>query len=213
MKNLAKLLLGLLLLAAIPLHAQSPGPTAITGNQCLSLNLLLSSPLVITVSGAWSGTLQPQVAGILPQNATVTPLGGSVTQPNITGNGIYTTTVTAPQMFQVCGQGISGSATLTFTPPQPTSTSGVITGVQCSVLDVYITGLVSITVSGSWSGTIQPEIYIGPSQLASVIPIGLSTPLNAIINNGTYTTFLTSPNVLQLCGAPIIGNATISMAS
>ena len=202
-----------LLLCSSAAFAQSAGPTNLTGSQCLSTNIFVSTPIVITVTGSWSGILQPQVLGQIGQNVTVTPIGITTPQPNIRANGIFTTTISGPNAFQVCAQSISGTATVTFAPPAQTSTAGNLTGSQCLALDVYIPGLASVVVTGNWSGQLQPQVYVAPPLNGTVNLIGVTTPQSTILNNGTYTTYVTVPNVWQLCAEGITGTASLTMTS
>ena len=202
-----------LLLCSSAAFAQSAGPTNLTGSQCLSTNIFVSTPIVITVTGSWSGILQPQVLGQIGQNVTVTPIGITTPQPNIQANGIFTTTISGPNAFQVCAQSISGTATVTFAPPAQTSTAGNLTGSQCLALDVYIPGLASVVVTGNWSGQLQPQVYVAPPLNGTVNLIGVTTPQSTILNNGTYTTYVTVPNVWQLCAEGITGTASLTMTS
>lgn len=202
-----------LLLCSSAAFAQSAGPTNLTGSQCLSTNIFVSTPIVITVTGSWSGILQPQVLGQIGQNVTVTPIGITTPQPNIQANGIFTTTISGPNAFQVCAQSISGTATVTFAPPAQTSTAGNLTGSQCLALDVYIPGLASVVVTGNWSGQLQPQVYVAPPLNGTVNLIGVTTPQSTILNDGTYTTYVTVPNVWQLCAEGITGTASLTMTS
>ena len=209
MRKLFLPLLPLVLMAAA--SAQSAGPTNLTGSQCLSLNVFQSAPIVITVSGSWSGILQP--LSNASSKVPVTQIGIRASQTIISANGIYTTVVTAVNQFQVCAKSISGTATVTIAPPAQSTASGTITGTQCVLLDDYIPGLVQIAVSGSWSGMIQPLLYLDPVRNSTVFPVGVTQPQGRIIGNGTYTTTLTAPTVLQMCGASVSGSATVSMTS
>jgi hypothetical protein len=191
--------------------AQNVGPVNLTGSQCITSVFATSQNLVITVTGTWSGILQPQVMAQFATNTAVTPIGLTSPTPNIRENGIYTINVTGPNQFQVCAQSISGTATVTFAAAAQTTVTGSISGTQCLSLNSYIPGLVLITISGSWSGAIQS--YVSYNQPGTVNQIGVSSPQKTVIYNGTYTTYLTTPNVLQFCGATISGTATITMTS
>ena len=121
--------------------------------------------------------------------------------------------ISGPNAFQVCAQSISGTATVTFAPPAQTSTAGNLTGSQCLALDVYIPGLASVVVTGNWSGQLQPQVYVAPPLNGTVNLIGVTTPQSTILNNGTYTTYVTVPNVWQLCAEGITGTASLTMTS
>jgi hypothetical protein len=209
-----KLLFALCILICGMAHAQSAGPTNLTGTQCLSLNVFTATNLVITITGSFNGILQPQIFTNSAQPTTVIPLGSTTSQPNISQSGIYTTSVSAPNNFQVCAQNISGTATVTFSTPQYfTTATGTITGNQCVSLNIYIPGLANVVVTGSWAGALQPFVYLGPPQPGTVSLIGVSAPQATIIGDGTYTTYITTPNVWQICGISVSGTATVVMTS
>lgn len=202
-----------LLLFPAAMFAQSAGPANLTGSQCLSINVFNTNLLIITVTGSWHGSLQPQVFTQTAQNTTVTPIGISAAQPTITANGTFTTSVYAANNFRVCANNISGTATVTFTSAAQTSTVANITGTQCATLNVYIAGTAQITVTGNWGGAIQPKLYLDPPRNGTVTLIGTSAPQSQILSDNTYTTYVTNPNVLQMCAVGVSGTATINMSS
>jgi len=92
------------------------GPFSITSSQCAVISVgNRVSTVAINVSGTWSGTLQPQVAiqGQAAANTQVTPSTSSTAQSTITGNGIFTSSVSGYDTFQLCGNTVSsGTATV-----------------------------------------------------------------------------------------------------
>ena len=90
--------------------------------------------------------------------------------------------------------------------------NGTITGTQCFGIDVSGMGTVGIQVTGSWSGTIQPEVSIAGQapQNTSVYPTGSSTSQSTIIANNVYQTVsISGANYFQVCGNTVTGTANI----
>lgn len=110
-----KKLLILALLCALPAFAQV-GPVNITSTQCAVISAgNRVSTVAINVSGTWSGTLQPQVTiqGQSAANVQVTPSTSSTAQSTITGNGVFTASVSGYDTFQLCGNTVgSGTAVI-----------------------------------------------------------------------------------------------------
>lgn len=97
------------------------GPFTFTGTACVDANVEGQSQIAITISGTWTGTIQPKVAvrGQAAANTQVVPSTSSTAASTITANGIYTSTVAGYTTFSLCGNTVSGgSATVTFSVTQ-----------------------------------------------------------------------------------------------
>lgn len=98
------------------------GPFTFTGTSCLpEANVEGQSQIAMTISGTWTGTIQPKVAvrGQAAANTQVVPSTSSTAASTITANGIYTSTVAGYTTFSLCGSTVSGgSATVTFSVTQ-----------------------------------------------------------------------------------------------
>jgi len=81
--------------------------------------------------------------------------------------------------------------------------SGSITSNQCVSVDVSQTGsTVGIQVTGTWSGTLQPQITIqGQSPVNTVVtPVGSTTTQSTITANGGFTAAVAGASTFQVCG-------------
>src|ERR1700757_1174661 len=96
----------------------------ITGTGCLQVrtNGVGVVGIVVKDSGAaWSGTIQGQVivednkAGTAG-NVQITPYSSSTAQSTITANGSYQANVSGTNYFQVCGNVVTNTASITLVP-------------------------------------------------------------------------------------------------
>lgn len=90
--------------------------------------------------------------------------------------------------------------------------TGIITTTagQCPSLDASRTGLVSIQVTGSWTGTLTPEISVqgaNSPQITQVVPSTSSTPQTSITANGVY--YASGGGAVYVCGPTSTGTANI----
>lgn len=109
---IAFLLLTLVLCFAGESQAQSFGPISITGSGCASFPVEQQATVGFQVTGTWTGTIQPKAAvqGQAAFNVTVTPSTSSTPQSTVTGNGAFTSSVAGYNLFQVCGNTVTGTA-------------------------------------------------------------------------------------------------------
>jgi hypothetical protein len=91
--------------------------------------------------------------------------------------------------------------------------SGSITSNQCVSVDVSQTGsTVGIQVTGTWSGTLQPQITIqGNAPVNTVVtPVGSTTTQSTITANGGFTAAVAGASTFQVCGNTVgSGTATV----
>lgn len=114
MKNSLKLLL-IALCLSLPAFSQSVGPISITGSQCAQISTFDQSAAVgIYISGSWSGTIQSQgsIQGQAAFNLQVSPSATLTPQSTITANGGYVAAVAGLDLFQVCGNTVTGTAVI-----------------------------------------------------------------------------------------------------
>jgi hypothetical protein len=97
--------------------------------------------------------------------------------------------------------------------PSPIPSTGG--GTACVTIDSSVSGTVTINISGTWTGTIQPQVFvgIGPAVNTTVVPIGSSTAQNNITANGVYqASSVAGVNTFQLCGNTVAsGTAIVNM--
>jgi hypothetical protein len=94
--------------------------------------------------------------------------------------------------------------------------SGAITSSQCVSIDVTAASTVGIQVTGTWSGTLQPEISIQGQAAANiqVTPSTSSTAQSTITANGVYTARVGGGSTFLLCGNTVSsGTANIYLNS
>jgi hypothetical protein len=86
-----------------------------------------------------------------------------------------------------------------------------LTGSQCGSVSVEGKATVAVLVSGSWSGTIQPEVALGGQAAVNtqVTPSTSTTPQATITANGAYTTSTAGFTVFLVCGNTITGTAKV----
>jgi hypothetical protein len=89
--------------------------------------------------------------------------------------------------------------------------SSTLTGTQCFPIDTGGRATVALQVTGSWSGSIQPQAAIqGQSAVnLQVTPVASSTPQSTVTANGAYVVNVAGYSMFQVCGATITGTANI----
>ena len=159
-------LLGLLLLC-VSVHAfgqTRAGPKNIAANStCLSVgvNSGVSSSVLITVSGTWSATLQPEIISHSQpaSNVQATPTTSTTAQSTITANGSYWAVTAGADTFQVCTTAyVSGTAVVTLT---------------------VSSGVASNSLGGGGGGS-------GVSSLSVTVPTGLNVTPGTLNSPGTF---------------------------
>jgi hypothetical protein len=106
---------GLLVACALFAHGQEFPPQTITGTGCTKpYSLSQRGTATYQIIGSWSGTIQPQisVAGQTPVNTQATPANSTTPQATITANGAYFTSVSGYSEFVLCGNSVTGTATI-----------------------------------------------------------------------------------------------------
>lgn len=105
--------------------------------------------------------------------------------------------------------GIGPPALLAQLPASPFS--GTITASGCITVPVGNKGTVTFQVTGSWSGTIQPEGIIdgNPAFNVQVNPFQSSTPQSTVTANNVYTLNVAGLDKFLLCGATVTNTATV----
>jgi hypothetical protein len=90
-----------------------------------------------------------------------------------------------------------------------------ITGSQCAQINTNNSATVVIQVTGTWTGTIQPQGSIqGKAAFnVSVTPQGSTTPQSTITANGAYSVSTAGLDTFQACGNTVTNTATINMNS
>lgn len=93
------------------------------------------------------------------------------------------------------------------------SVSGSITGSSCVSIGTSATDTAAVQITGTWSGTIQPQAFIGgqPAFNVQVKPAGSDTAQNTITGNGTFRAQVAGWSGFQLCGATVTGTAKIHL--
>lgn len=93
-------------------------------------------------------------------------------------------------------------------PLGPTS----LTSTNCTQLDASKSGLISISVTGTWSGAIQASVGVSgdASTSVSVIPANSATSQATITTNGLYYASTYGASFFRLCGATITNTAVIN---
>lgn len=93
---------------------------------------------------------------------------------------------------------------------QPTS----ITNAQCATISATSVSTVGIQVTGTWSGTLQPEVAIQGQAAANtkVTPVGSTTAQSTITANGVYTVNVAAMSTFLVCGNTVSsGTAVVYM--
>lgn len=86
-----------------------------------------------------------------------------------------------------------------------------LTGTGCQSIPVDARATVGIYVSGSWSGTIQPQVTLAgqPPVNAQVKPSTSTTAQSTVTANGAYTAGVSGYSTFVVCGATITGTANV----
>jgi hypothetical protein len=181
-----KLCLSLALVALLSCFAAAQvGPVPITSNQCAVV--LLSNhyaSVAITVSGTWTGTLQPQVIvqGQSPANVQVKASSSASPQNTITANGVFTASVAGVDTLQVCGATVSsGTANVYANPSSATSSNSSGSGSGAT----SCAGLSDSSPSCSIDATLVANV-VGAAPLSSPALTGTPTaPTPITADNST----------------------------
>lgn len=103
---------------------------------------------------------------------------------------------------------------LALAPPAFSQSSGTITTSSasnaCPSLDASRMATVSIQITGTWTGTLNPQIAVSGSnspQATQVTPSNSSTPQTTITANGVYYT--SGGGVIYVCGPTSTGTANV----
>jgi hypothetical protein len=94
----------------------------------------------------------------------------------------------------------------------PSSGPFSITSSQCVTIGVSSsTATIGIQVTGTWTGTLQPEIAISGQAAANtqVIPSTSSTPQSTITANGIYTASVAGASLFLLCGNTVSSGTAV----
>src|SRR5208282_2969404 len=88
-----------------------------------------------------------------------------------------------------------------------------ITANQCAQIRVSAnsSSTVAISVGGTWSGTIQPEVIIAgqTAQNAQVTPSTSTTPQSTITASGIYFAPVAGVDIFEVCGNTITNTAVV----
>lgn len=90
--------------------------------------------------------------------------------------------------------------------------TGTITGSQCKNLSVANRGTVAIQITGSWSGTIQPQVQLGSGGYVNWFVYPASTTSQTTITaNGVYQSNVAGFDNFQICGNTVTGTAAVQI--
>lgn len=116
MKTFIRLLLAVAAaIFPLGLSAQTVGPISVTGSGCATIGAFDNiSTVSINVAGSWTGTIQPKgaIQGQAAFNMQVSPAASATPQSTITANGAYVVPVAGLTLFEVCGNTVTGIATI-----------------------------------------------------------------------------------------------------
>lgn len=86
-----------------------------------------------------------------------------------------------------------------------------ITGTQCVFVSVEGKATVAFQVTGSWSGTIQPQGAIDGQALSNfqVTPSTSRSPQSTVTGNGAFFTSVAGYSNFSLCGNTVTGTANV----
>ena len=104
---------------------------------------------------------------------------------------------------------------LSITALAQNSSSGNITGTQCVTIAVTNRGVVGLQVTGTWTGTIQPQVQIAGSGYVNiqVLPSTGAGAVSNITANGAYQANVSGYDQFKVCGATVSGTATVTAGS
>lgn len=180
----------LLLLFASPFaRGQTAGPTNLTGTQCLGIDSTGLASIGISITGTWSGTIQPSVAigGDAAQNTQVTPSTSSTAQSTITGNGVFYASTSGTNLFQVCGNSITNTAVVRFFGTNLSSRGRSGSGGSGTVSSV------SVTTANGVSGTVATAT----TTPAITLTLGDITPTSTNGVSSTTMAFMDATSSVQ----------------
>lgn len=88
----------------------------ITGTGCASVSVTGKTTIGWQPVGSWTGTIQPKVAlaGQAAVNSTATPSTSTTSAATVTTNGGYYTNISGYDTFLVCGNTVTGTATIYY---------------------------------------------------------------------------------------------------
>lgn len=203
----------LFFLAAGFAHGQSVG--AITSTQCVIIDSSNTGTVGISVTGTWSGTLQPGVStnGDPAQNAQVTPSTSSTAQSTITGNGNFSAQTSGTTIFQICGNTVaSGSAQVKLFASVHSrnggggGSSGTVTSVSGTANQIDSTGGATPVLS------LDPAITL-PGTINNLTLTAPATGSTLTVPDGTTQTFPAASGTLaNLASAQAFTNKDLTGA-
>lgn len=187
-------LLALLALSTLSFSQTYSGPFSLTGTGCVSVGVDGQAQVAMNISGSWSGTIQPEasISGQSPANVQVVPSTSSTAASTITGNGLYTATVAGYQTFYLCGNTVTGTATVYFSTTQRSASGrssggGGSSGVTSFSGDGTIfnnsasTGAVTASLANTPTGSGGVVLATSPT----LVTPALGTPSAVVLTNGT----------------------------
>lgn len=165
------------------------GPSNVTSTQAVAVTVGGASEIQITVTGTWTGTLQPAVSGDGTNyiNALVHPdypLGPW--QSTITANGTYAANVAAGNSFEVVGNTVaSGTAVVTVTA-SPGVEDVVVTGLNtpADAASTPIDALHDQSWPMGWNGATSDRLRTAG--------VGNTVAPTGILASAAYCEFLTA---------------------
>lgn len=89
--------------------------------------------------------------------------------------------------------------------------NGTITASGCVQIDTHGAATVAFQVSGTWSGTIQPQVAIAGQAATNttVNPTGSTTSQGTVTANGVYIANVAGTHLFQICGNTVTNTATV----
>lgn len=86
-----------------------------------------------------------------------------------------------------------------------------ITSTSCASIATDQKATVAFQVTGSWSGTIQPQAAVDGQAAfnVQVTPPSSSTAQSTVTANGAYIAAVSGYNFFQVCGATVTGTAKV----
>jgi len=130
---------------------------------------------------------------------------GSIQTPNLTATTTYNLVSASIGTNPVCSQPISGSVTVTITPPPAMAISGTTT--------ICNDGSANITFTGAPNSTAIFTVNGGPTQAAVLNNAGTVTiPTGQLTTTTTYTLTGVQSGVAPFCNSPASGSAVITVA-